>query len=364
MADRENDAYETHKIARQRRQRCIDAVICVLGALLLVLLMILFVSAIADSCAQDSDRDSVETGADEVKFGTVSVSGSETQTGALVLSNILNAYTARDDDSQLTNVYDYRSAQHAGNSPYSLSGMFSLMNKDALAALDKMLTECYAQTGTKVLVRVAYMTEAERKSYPNLLPNNENMLDWKTGLGAELRIQTETGNAALSTNATVSSWLEAYAASYGFVQRYPNSKAELTGVAGYTDYYRYVGVAHATYMKQNDLCLEEYIERLPNYTSKDRLTVTGVDGKTYEIYYCAVSGDTTISAPSNYAYTLSGTNKGGLIVTIDRTTPVSQSQPSEIGDQSGTTTSDTLAPAASNATTEADTAPAQETTRS
>ena len=54
-------------------------------------------------------------------------------------------------------------------------------------------------------------------------------------------------------------WLQENAASYGFIQRYPMDKADLTGIDEEVWHYRYVGVAHAEKMTERGLCLEEYL---------------------------------------------------------------------------------------------------------
>ncbi len=54
-------------------------------------------------------------------------------------------------------------------------------------------------------------------------------------------------------------WLLEHAADYGFVLRYPADKAEWYGVACPHAHFRYVGVEAARYMKEHDLCLEEFI---------------------------------------------------------------------------------------------------------
>lgn len=351
MANRDMEDYTSRKTTKKQQLKVVTLAIYVLAALLLLLLLILCISAIADSCSNDNGGIKLST--ESVQFGSLRVTEEDVKTGTLVLANELNPYSISDDDPSLADVYSYRNQKHGGNNPYQLSGMFSYMNKDALAALDEMLTACAQETGTKdVLVRVAYMTEAERNSNPGLLKTHAD--DWKTGLGAELRIMTDTGNAALTSNSVVYAWFVENAARYGFIERYPVDKPTMTGVAEYIGYFRYVGVAHATYMKANDLCLEEYLEFLTRYTSKDRLTITGADGKTYEVYYCEVSGSSaTISCPTNYAYTLSGTNKGGVVVTIDRTTAVDQ--PISTGDSE--TSSDTLPVTDTTPETESETAP-------
>lgn len=55
-------------------------------------------------------------------------------------------------------------------------------------------------------------------------------------------------------------WLNEHAHEYGFILRYPEDKEELTMITYESWHFRYVGVEAATYMKENDLCLEEFVE--------------------------------------------------------------------------------------------------------
>ena len=59
-------------------------------------------------------------------------------------------------------------------------------------------------------------------------------------------------------------WLEAHAAEYGFVQRYKQSKASITGIDNESWHYRYVGTVYAQEMERLDMCLEEYVAYLKN----------------------------------------------------------------------------------------------------
>ena len=58
-------------------------------------------------------------------------------------------------------------------------------------------------------------------------------------------------------------WLKAHCAEYGFVVRYPADKSgsadSITGIIYEPWHFRYVGVEPATYMMQNNLCLEEFL---------------------------------------------------------------------------------------------------------
>ena len=54
-------------------------------------------------------------------------------------------------------------------------------------------------------------------------------------------------------------WLRLNAYKYGFIQRYPADKSDITGIAYEPWHYRYVGVEAATYITKNGLTLEEYL---------------------------------------------------------------------------------------------------------
>lgn len=54
-------------------------------------------------------------------------------------------------------------------------------------------------------------------------------------------------------------WLQAHAADYGFVLRYPKDKQNITKITFEPWHWRYVGVEAAKEMKAKNLCLEEYL---------------------------------------------------------------------------------------------------------
>ena len=54
-------------------------------------------------------------------------------------------------------------------------------------------------------------------------------------------------------------WLLAHCADYGFVQRFPAGKEDVTGVMNETWHFRYVGLEAARYMTDNHLVLEEFL---------------------------------------------------------------------------------------------------------
>ena len=59
----------------------------------------------------------------------------------------------------------------------------------------------------------------------------------------------------------VYSWLANNAYKYGFIKRYPSSKSYITGINNEPWHYRYVGKEAAATIKNQNLCLEEYLKK-------------------------------------------------------------------------------------------------------
>ncbi len=78
-----------------------------------------------------------------------------------------------------------------------------------------------------------------------------------TGLAFDIAITGEASFA--STQQSV--WLAQHCWEYGFILRYPADKTEITGISYEPWHIRYVGTAHSLIMRDENLCLEEYIEK-------------------------------------------------------------------------------------------------------
>ena len=68
------------------------------------------------------------------------------------------------------------------------------------------------------------------------------------------------GDGVNSSDAQTQRWLRNNAWQYGFVLRYPEDKAEITGMDHAPEHYRYVGKEAAAAMQEQGLCLEEYLQ--------------------------------------------------------------------------------------------------------
>lgn len=133
-----------------------------------------------------------------------------------------------------------------------------------------------------------------------------------TGLALDMGIYYENGGVGSFSGSDNAVWMNDNCQNYGFIRRYKEDKVDITGINNESWHFRYVGVPHATYMNQQNLCLEEYIDFLRTQTSVENpITVECVTG-TYEIYGTRDSG---IPMPEG-EYTVEGDNIDGYIVTI------------------------------------------------
>ncbi len=76
--------------------------------------------------------------------------------------------------------------------------------------------------------------------------------------GAGLAVDVISASAGFSSTDEYK-WLMANAHTYGFVLRYPEDKTDITGMIYQPWHWRYVGVEVATEMKEQNLCLEEFL---------------------------------------------------------------------------------------------------------
>ena len=310
MANNENRGFNTvdestvsRRDKRVRLQRMTFISIVAIAALMVIALLVLVIGFIASGNGTTPSGGNNTTGG-KVSWEKVTVTAQDTAKGDLLVVNKTQEYVFPEDESYLSKVYNVASKSA---SSYK-QGSVDRMETTALLAMDKMLVDMAAATGyTKATVATGYRSFNDQESIGSSTKGGYS--DHHTGRLCALNVANDDAKA----------WLDTNAHKYGFVVRYPDAKSDITGVSGYDNAYRYVGVAHATYMYSNNLCLEEYVDYLSaNVTNKKPLTVNGADGNTYDIYYYTVSSSATVSVPTNYEYTVSGTNKGGVVVTVNR----------------------------------------------
>ena len=79
----------------------------------------------------------------------------------------------------------------------------------------------------------------------------------QTGLAFDVTVETNDGFESTPQYG----WLMEHAHEYGFIQRYPANKADVTGISYEPWHYRYVGVDAATRMHASGQTLEEFLAK-------------------------------------------------------------------------------------------------------
>lgn len=192
-----------------------------------------------------------------------------------------------------------------------------------LTAVNDDLSEYLSENGLALFIGTANRTyEAQEGLYNRdaayAMPGYS---DYNTGYSFSLAVRENKVTYAVDNYPRIADWILDHAAEYGFIIRYPEGKALITGVSDEPWHLRYVGVPHAGYMAENNLCLEEYITLLHRYTPEKGVLSYTADGVSYRIYYVAATGEyeTSIPIPNGSQkadYEISGTNDGGFIVTV------------------------------------------------
>lgn len=316
---------ENKMTSKQKQKLCVIVMAILVIAIFACIITIACMSADFgvedDDTKTDGNEQSSGVNLDALKdTQTYKVSLTESLTGSLVAVDANHGYNVSANQLDLLLVSEYRkqNTPEGESNPYKIDGLSTLkLDKTALENLHVMLSDLKKSVGRNdTMIVTGHKTDV--------------MDEYSTGKLVALKVYDANGVTTElydDINEDIESWLLKNAYKYGFIQRYPEGKESVTGVSNYTYCYRYVGVEHATYMKNNKLCLEEYIEKLESDkpTIESPLTVKTGDG-TYAIYYYESNGSSTdIQIPKSnpnpdgtekYPYTVSATNYGGIIVSV------------------------------------------------
>ena len=294
------------KTEEQRKKNLIMAIYITIAVVLLLTIAIIatLIADNADKLPEGSPDGTLEQSAEPV---TKEFDINDTKKGTLLVVN------ENTDEYDFTLNPESELKQMSVNIPkvdgvdaYTLKDNSFKANGEALSAFNNMAKAFVAQSTTDKNLTVwdAYRTLA-KQSEGGSVPAGHS--DFHTGMLFWLTIDdTET---SISTDSSFD-WIYDNAYKYGFIERYPEAKSSETGVSDFDNAFRYVGVAHATYMKENNLCLEEYVKLLQNSNG------TALTAGEYSITYAKInaSGKTEVALPSASA-TVSGDNMGGIIIT-------------------------------------------------
>lgn len=236
--------------------------------------------------------------------------------GNLVEVSTNRIYHFPEYDTNIVTLFDHIKTEYYGVSDFEVK-----LDEVVIEHLNELMQDfAETQNNTDIFIIGGYRSaEDQNERYNNGISGvMSGFSDYHTGRSFDMGVFPQDGSSSGYYSPTgIYSWIDEHAADYGFVVRFPEGKEVFTNERARTQTYRYVGVPHSTYMKQNNLCLEEYIDKIKSYTINKPLEISS--GKNiYKVYYVAAdSGDTTdVGLPLGADYEISGNNDDGFIVSV------------------------------------------------
>lgn len=200
----------------------------------------------------------------------------------------------------------------------------SLISETVLPHLKDMISDYKYNTEKDNII--IYNTTEE---YDENSIYSENYPEAVSGYSFDIAINSSYGEIIEYDGLDTEGWISENCQNYGFITRYPQDKEDITGFEYSPYHFRYVGIPHATIMKEKNLCLEEYTKYIKEYTFDNPLQYTLNDTE-YFIYYSSTTvPSTTVYVPENSDYDISGNNYDGYIISYCSGTPSAPEIPEE-----------------------------------
>ena len=172
--------------------------------------------------------------------------------GSILLVNEQNRLREDYVPDELVNLYQPRhSFRMASSEIYLTRQTYEAMERMFHAAEEANMNGYIVTSGYRSYHRQA---EVYAESEPGKA-QQPGASEHQTGLAFDVTVETGDG----FENTPQYGWLMQHAHEYGFIQRYPANKADITGISYEPWHYRFVGVDAATRMYKTGQCLEEFI---------------------------------------------------------------------------------------------------------
>lgn len=265
-----------------------------------------------------------ESATEQTVYENIAVENTQVHAGDLILVNGENAYV-ENNATEIVSIYEHKTDN------YHVSGTETSLREPAIEALNQMLDDFFVATGhDDIIIISGYRTNAQQQELydadleatgaeTSSRVAKPGYSEHETGYSLDVSLYQDGVQYDYDGTGEYE-WIDQNCGHYGYILRYAEDKTEITGYQTEPWHYRYVGQPHATYMAENNLCLEEYLTLLKNYNADNHLSITNWDGEIYEVYYVpadAAADSTYILVPPDQEYTISGNNSDGFIVTID-----------------------------------------------
>ncbi len=301
------------------RTKKMALVTVVTAALLIVALLSLAIVSIVNAVRNNTpEEEEPAPNPNGIPAGFVTTTFAENQLyrGNLIAVNDTYAYNAESNADVETVTIQNGRAKVDGANLYSSNATQTLVQKEALDALNAMLIAFYETSG-------------DDNVWVNIGTNGVAAGIYAAGNTFELRYTTGVEGEAKPaiTESDTYDWIFANAYKYGFVQMFDAPSAETntgeneTPATSQEHIFRYVGTVHAQIMKDKKIAtFDAYLTYLRDNTSPTKNVSATVEKKVYKVYYLAKDAQQIIPEKYKDAYTVSGDNMGGYIVTYCTTT--------------------------------------------
>ncbi len=272
MEYRRRQALRSQRRKKQRRRQLLVLGACLLGVILVVTMVVMIFRAILSPTERTTPQDEM-----------VSSMLSPSQAVAAV------APTAADPSAWNLLLINQNNPMPEGFAPelgtYDQDGVTHYFDVRALPELQQMIADCNAIEGNTL--RILWTAPGEDKQnarYQNLVDTyiaqgsdatEADILarraeppygysDRQTCLSVDFGTATVTEGVQAFAQTPEYAWLLANAADYGFILRFPENKAEITGIDFQPYHFRYVGATDAHAITNSGICLEEYVAAQPS----------------------------------------------------------------------------------------------------
>lgn len=307
------------KIRRKKKQRINYLMLFIAVFLLTIAVVSASVFIIASVMDRDTDttfdpndtgfvNDTAESDTEELTtappvYESHTFNEDDSMCGTLILVNSEHKYTLHDK-------YDFTTIYERKSRDFKVATRDIELRAHATDAINMMMADFREETGL-----------SDVQIYKGFVFADSGTNDHNSGYGFDFNVYTGQASYKLD-HMPQYAWIMNNCHKYGIVRRYESHKSAITGVLNDEWHFRYVGVPHSYYMKEKDLCLEEYIAELEKYQyAGEHLIFEDDMGNKWEVFMAKLlnSGDVTIELPESAVFTVSGTNCGSVVVAIDIT---------------------------------------------
>ena len=281
-------------VDRKKLQQILLIALASLVVIALALILVIIIASV--------DKD-ISDGFSSAELVEYTVTDKDYKTGSLVLADSDHPYSVEATMLNLVNCKEFRNSQSDATGVDTqdyhdknyIPWQAMSFSKDAMVAAHKMLTAARDNVNPNepVTIDAAYDTVKHGEVSP----------EYATAQLMLLSDMTSSASTRVPLSEEYRAWFDKNAAKYGFIE-------------SFEDAYRFVDVPHAKYMTDEDLSLAEYIEYLKENTSADQVLTVKASGEEYAIYYVDCNVGDKIEVPEDADFTVSGTNEGGVVVTV------------------------------------------------